>query len=84
MTSVTISHDRCAARFTASLDGKTVGELTYVIGNDVMNINHTFVEPDLRGRGIGTKLIEEAKSFARSEGLKVVATCSYAASNLGQ
>ncbi|AGI47940.1 putative acetyltransferase [Thermoplasmatales archaeon BRNA1] len=82
--SLEIRHDRCAARFTAEKDGAEVGELTYVIDDGTMNINHTFVNPDQRGQGIATKMTDAAEAFARAEGLKVIATCSYAAAKIAE
>ena len=40
---------------------------------------HTFVPPELRGRGIAEKLVRTALDYARAEGLRVVPACSYVA-----
>jgi predicted GNAT family acetyltransferase len=44
----------------------------------VVNINHTFVDPSLRGQGFASKMMHETMKFLQSKDLKVVATCPYA------
>lgn len=44
----------------------------------VVNVDHTFVDPSLRGQGIASKLMKEIYNIAKEEGYKVVATCPYA------
>ena len=39
--------------------------------------NHTFVPPELRGRGIAQQLVEALVADARSLGFKVIPQCSY-------
>lgn len=47
-------------------------------GNNVIVIDHTFVDPSLRGQGIAGKLMEKVVEMAREENLKCVPVCSYA------
>ena len=47
-------------------------------GNNVIVIDHTFVDPSLRGQGVAGKLLEQVVEMARTEGLKCVPVCSYA------
>ena len=77
-----IVHNRCGACFKAIVDGKEVGVLQYTIDDGVMNMFHTFVEPEMRGKGIASRMTTAAEEFARREGLKTVATCSYVAAKL--
>jgi predicted GNAT family acetyltransferase len=65
-------------RFVLRVEGY-VAELTYQRRGDVLDIQHTFTPPPLRGREIAARLTEAAFGFARSEGLRVVPTCSYTA-----
>ncbi|MDF2486772.1 MAG: N-acetyltransferase [Herbinix sp.] len=44
----------------------------------VVNIDHTFVDPSLRGQGVAGKLMEAAVAYFRANELKVKPTCSYA------
>lgn len=46
--------------------------------DNVVNIDHTFVDASLRGQGIAGKLMEEAVTHLRQHQLKAKPTCSYA------
>ena len=74
-----IVHDPKVCRFTARLGEKEAGWLSYKLGAGTMTIDHTFVAEDCRGQGIARKLVDAAEAFAKHEGLKTAATCSYAA-----
>lgn len=77
-----ITQDRCRCRISAVVDGKEVGYLTYSIGDGGMDIEHTVVDPACRGKGIAGMMVDRAESFAAEEGLKLTASCSYAAKRL--
>ena len=56
-----------------------MAEATYVYLSDgVVDINHTFVSPALRGQGVAGKLMEVLATELRAKDLKATATCSYA------
>lgn len=79
----TIEHRRCAAEFRALDDtGNQIGILQYSVDGGVMNIFRTFVEPEHRGKGVASRMTSAAEDFAKREGLKVVASCSYVASKM--
>ena len=44
----------------------------------VVNIDHTFVDPALRGQGIASQLMQAVVEYLRDKALKTVATCPYA------
>lgn len=46
-------------------------------GNGSIEILHTIVPPHLEGGGIGSALAKEALEYAKSEGKKVVLSCSF-------
>ena len=48
------------------------------IEKGVYNINHTFVDESLRGKGIAKKLVEMAIDEIKKKNGVVKATCSYA------
>ena len=48
-------------------------------GENMVNIDHTYVDSSLRGHGIAGKLMEEAVNQLRDHNLKAKTTCSYAA-----
>jgi predicted GNAT family acetyltransferase len=55
----------------AEIDFEKIDEKTY-------NISRTFVDDSLRGKGIGSELVEKAITYLTSKWYKVSATCSYA------
>lgn len=79
-----IVHQRCGARFSARQGDREVGYLSYTIDDGRLDIQHTVVDPALRGQGIGRRLVDAALDFAQREGLKVEASCSYAARVLNE
>lgn len=57
---------------TARVDGKTVGCGAIVIHDgEYGEIKRMFVQPEFRGLGVGTKLLERLESIARTSGLKL-------------
>ena len=55
------------------------GELTYKwVGNDKISIDHTWVDPALRGQGVARQLLDAAVDFARQRHIKIIPRCSYA------
>lgn len=65
--------------FALDGDGTVLAEVTFPIGKDgVSNIDHTFVHPSLRGKGVATELLTQAAELLRRENRKTRLTCSYA------
>ena len=59
-------------------DTENVAKITWVSGGEnIIVVNHTFVDPSLRGQNIAGKLLAEVIKMARDENLKIVPTCSY-------
>lgn len=48
------------------------------IKEGVVNVNHTFVDPSLRGQGIASTLMFHVYEHLKKQQLKAVATCPYA------
>lgn len=60
--------------------GELLAEVTYVKTADgEVDINHTYVNPKLRGQGVAGELMQVVSEFLRKNELKATATCSYAA-----
>jgi|LGOV01.1.fsa_nt_gb predicted GNAT family acetyltransferase len=60
-----------------------LAHITYVYEKEnVIAIDHTFVSPELRGKSIAAKLLDEVVKMAREEDLKVIPVCSYAVAKL--
>ena len=72
-----ITHDEAARRFEIQTEGYTA-YLTYVIRGKILDIIHTFVPKELRGRGIAALLVEAAYRYCLEEGYSCQATCPYA------
>ena len=76
MSEVTVQHNPAQNCFETTVDGfRSVLEYELKDGEIVMT--HTFVSPELRGKGIAEKLVRTALDYARSEQRRVVPSCSY-------
>jgi len=59
-------------------DKAFVGEVTFQRrGDDVLVVDHTFVDSNFRGQGIAEKLAIKAIEVAIDEKRKIVPACSY-------
>lgn len=59
--------------------GELMCEATYVRKeNGDLVIDHTYVNPILRGQGMAGKMMVVVAEYLRKKGLKASATCSYA------
>ena len=63
-------------RFVARC-GDVEAELVYTRRGDVLDVQHTWTPPALRGRAVAARLTDAAFAYARAEGLRIVPTCSY-------
>ncbi len=65
--------------FLLNEDGKEIAEVTFPsLKDDVVNINHTFVDPSLRGQGVASKLMMELVKKLRAQNKKALISCPYA------
>jgi uncharacterized protein len=74
--SAVVRHNAEKSRFELEIDGH-LALAEYVLRDGVMTFTHTESPPALAGRGAASKLIHGALQFAREQGLKVRATCSF-------
>lgn len=59
--------------------GNLIAEVTFPeIRKNVVEINHTFVHPDLSGNGIASSLIHTLAIKLKDENKKAIPTCPYA------
>jgi predicted GNAT family acetyltransferase len=71
--------------FYIEAGGVQLAELSYIrLSESIISINHTFVSYSLRGQGIARQLLDAAVDWARKNGLKVGATCSYVVAQFEQ
>ena len=66
--------------FFKALEGNVeAGRMTYTwAGPDKIIIDHTEVNNDFSGKGIGKKLVLEAVKFARTKNIKILPLCPFA------
>ena len=80
---ITVRLDAEHSRYLAERDGSAVGELHYTDMGDAVDLDHTFIDPSLRGAGVGARLVEAAlDGIARNSGKPVIASCPFAAAVL--
>lgn len=77
-----VIHEPSQNRYAIRLEGITEpAVLVYNIqkgnGADVYELTHTYVAPEMRGRGIAGKLVKHAIEHARQNGHKIRPVCSY-------
>lgn len=76
--SVTVRHNAAESRFETTVAG-FLSVADYVLRDGTAVFTHTFVPPELRGRGIAEKLVRAALEHARTSGWRVEPACSYVA-----
>ncbi|KIX90483.1 GNAT family acetyltransferase [Staphylococcus microti] len=53
-------------------------EITFIYRDDhTIDVNHTYVSPELRGGGVAKQLFNRVIEKAQREQLKIIPTCSY-------
>lgn len=71
-----ITHDTTKHRFETVRDGLTA-EIDYIPFEGGIDMTHTYVPPELEGRGIASELARFALDHARENGLKVIPSCPF-------
>lgn len=67
--------------FKAVEDGKEAGKMTYSwAGETKFIIDHTEVNPEFNGKGVGKKMVIAAVEYARENNLKIIPLCPFAKS----
>lgn len=60
-------------------NGNILGEVDYpYISSNIVEINHTYVDASLRGKGIANSLLTNAFNYFETNNIKVKCSCSYA------
>ncbi|KAF1301231.1 MULTISPECIES: GNAT family N-acetyltransferase [Enterococcus] len=60
-------------------EGEEIGEMTWAdAGEEIMIIDHTFVDPTYRGQKLAEKLVRSGVDKARRDGLKIIPLCPFA------
>lgn len=67
--------------FRAVEDEHQAGLMTYTwAGTDKFIIDHTEVNPDFSGKGVGKMMVMDAVDFARANNIKIIPLCPFAKS----
>ncbi len=74
--SFTVRDNPAMSRFELDAEG-ALAVAEYELSDGVMTFTHTVTPPELRGRGVASRLIHDALLSARARGLKVRAQCSF-------
>lgn len=73
-----VKHDLQAQEFYIETpEGKAL--LHYQREGETLNFHHTFVPPELRGRGIGEQVVAAGFDYAEKNHLSVIPSCPYVA-----
>ena len=65
--------------FHADEHGELMAETTYVDrSSGEVDIDHTYVNPVLRGQGVASEMMETVAKHLRENGFKATASCDYA------
>ncbi len=72
-----VIHDNKKKSFYIS-DEKIIAEMTYINSGSKIIIEHTLVDSNHRGEGLGNVLLDGVADFARKSGIKVTLQCPYA------
>lgn len=65
-------------RFVAMEQADELGEMTYRwLNDDQIIIDHTGVNPQYEGRGVGKALFMKAVAFAREKDIRIIPVCPF-------
>jgi predicted GNAT family acetyltransferase len=76
---MTVRSNTDARTYDAMVDGKEVGTLVYELKGSMVVISHTVIEPEYRGRGIGSELVRQALDDVQRRGMTVSNFCGFVA-----
>lgn len=80
---VTVRHNEAQARFEIDLEGH-LAVAEYVLQDGVITFTHTWVPPQLGGRGLGSQLAAAGLAHAREGRLQVIPRCAFIAAYMRQ
>jgi predicted GNAT family acetyltransferase len=74
-----VRNNEARSRFELVQDERVVAVADYVVRGDVVVFPHTEVVPELRGRGLGERLVRAALDDVRRTGRTIVPACWFVA-----
>ena len=76
----TVTKNAARERYLLLVDGEERGYVSYVTSPTTIELPHTVVDPELRGSGLGAKLVQSALDDIRdTTELRVIPTCPFVA-----
>ncbi len=75
MMDVEVKHDEREGKYYAVIDGLEAICEYGPAGDGRLNFFHTYVPPELRGRGVADELVRHALDDVIARGLKVIPSC---------
>ena len=69
--------------YDALIDGEVIGTVVYEYSGPRIVFLHTIVDPEFRGRGIGTTLVAAALDDVRARGLMLSNYCAFVSEFIG-
>jgi predicted GNAT family acetyltransferase len=76
-TTVNVCHDSEARTFEAYVGDAVAGVIVYERSAGRVVLTHTIVEPEYRGRGVGSQLVRATLELLRDERMKITNYCSF-------
>jgi len=70
-----VKHDEPGRKYFAVVDGRESVCDYGPAGDKTLVFSHTYVPPELRGRGIAEELVRQALEDVRQRGYKVIPSC---------
>ena len=70
-------HDKIKQRYILMLDDGIEAYVSYELRSNEMYLSYSYVPSQLRGKGVGQKLVEETFASLTKEGFMANAVCSY-------
>ena len=79
MTEIKHLNNEKNGTFEIYFDGEKAGEMTYKwAGKDKFIIDHTEVDEEYGGKGLGKDLVKAGVEYAREKNVKVIPLCPFA------
>lgn len=76
---IVLEREEAKGRFVAKENGVVAGEMTFSqAGTDKIIIDHTEVNPEFKGKGVGKEMVYAAVDFARTNNMKILPLCPFA------
>lgn len=74
-----MKQDGKTGQFFKEQEGEKLAFMEFSLKDDQrMVIDHTVVDPSLKGQGVGKALVEEAATWARENQFRILPVCSFA------